>query len=564
MAVRAVFAGRYTVPDPDELLSRRRLLQIAAAGGLVMARGLMNTREHDGPPKQQAPRSASLRGGLRAGPAPADRALDGPELPEATGTPAPADWSALSAKLAGRLVRPGNPAYATDLQLYDPQFDTSRPAAIAYCANADDVARCITFARSHHLPLAARSGGHSYAGYSGTTGLVIDVSLMSRVSRVSHGGNIATVGAGARLIDLYSGLARDGVAVPAGSCPTVGIAGLALGGGIGVLDRLHGLTCDHTMGLEIVTAGGEIVHAGPSTNPDLYWACRGGGGGNFGIVTEFQFSTFPTTELSLFSATWPWPAAADLLPAWLEWASTSPDPLWSNCLLQTVPGTGAPTVLVGGVWAGSLAEANAQLQRLVRATGPPQSQVAGENGFADAMFIEAGCDGLSEPACHLAGRYPGGVLPRVLRLLRSDILNAPLSDKGVRAVVSGIRQRHEEGGPGEVIFDSWGGAINRVAPEATAFVHRKAIASAQYEAAFSPGVAAAPLREAKNWLDAWYNSLRPYVSGEAYQNYIDPSLATWEQAYYGSNLARLEGVKAKWDPDDVFHFGQSIPLPAGR
>ncbi len=454
---------------------------------------------------------------------------------------------------------PSNSAYSFDVQLYDPQFDGSRPAAIAHCANADDVARCITFARSHHLPLAARSGGHSYAGYSTTTGLVVDVSLMSQVS---VDGNVATVGAGARLIDMYSGLAREGRSVPAGSCPTVGIAGLALGGGIGVMDRLHGLTCDHTMGLEVVTAAGEVVRADPGTSPDLYWACRGGGGGNFGIVTEFRFSTFPTTELSLFSATWPWSAAADLLPAWLEWAQNSPDPLWSNCVLETIPGAVTPTVLVGGVWSGSLADASAQLRALAKVAGRPQSQVAGENGFADAMYIEAGCAGLSQAACHLAGRYAGGTLPRVLRILRSDILNEPLSDKGVAAVVSGIAQRHEEGGPGDVIFDSWGGAINRVAPEATAFVHRKAIASAQYEAAFSPGVAPGPLQAAKKWMDGWHRSLRPYVSGEAYQNYIDPELPGWLDAYYGANLARLEQVKAKWDPDDVLHFAQGIPLPA--
>jgi FAD/FMN-containing dehydrogenase len=360
---------------------------------------------------------------------------------------------------------------------------------------------------------------------------------------------------------MYSDLAHNGVSVPAGSCPTVGIAGLALGGGIGVMDRLHGLTCDHIVGLEIVTAAGEVVRAGPGINPDLYWACRGGGGGNFGIVTEFQFSTFPITEVSLFSATWAWQAAAEVLPGWLEWVTSSPDPLWSNCLLQTSPGAGARTVLVGGLWAGSLADAGAQLRTLIEAVGGPQSQVAGANGFEDAMFIEAGCSGLSQAACHVAGQYPGGAVPRVLRLLKSDILNAPLSDKGVRAVLDGIDRRHQEGGPGEVIFDSWGGAINRVAPEATAFVHRKAIASAQYDAAFPPGVSAAALQAAGNWIDSWYASLRPYMGGEAYQNYIDAGLSDWEHAYYGANLARLEQVKAKWDPDDVFHFAQSIPLP---
>jgi len=290
------------------------------------------------------------------------------------------------------------------------------------------------------------------------------------------------------------------------------------------------------------------------------------GEGEAGILawTSFRFSTFPVTDVSLFTASWPWQAAADLLPAWLQWVANSPDPLWSNCLLETTPGAPMPTVQVGGVWAGHRAEASAQLGALTKAVGEPASQVVGENGFEDAMYIEAGCSGLSQAACHLAGKHPGGSLPRVLRLLKSDILNEPLSDKGVVAVLGGIKQRHEDGGQGEVIFDSWGGAINRVAPDATAFVHRRGLASAQYEAAFSAGVGVGALRSAKSWMDGWYGSLRPFVSGEAYQNYIDPALSNWENAYYGANLARLRQVKAKWDPDDVFRFAQSIPLAPKR
>ncbi|HUC15758.1 MAG TPA: FAD-binding oxidoreductase, partial [Acidimicrobiales bacterium] len=433
--------------------------------------------------------------------------------------------------------------------------------------NANDVARCITFARDHRLPIAARSGGHSYAGYSTTTGLVIDVSLMSRLTMAagaSKTGWIATVGAGARLIDVYSGLEQQGFSIPAGSCPTVGIAGLALGGGIGVMDRLWGLTSDNIVGLEIVTAAGEIVRADAANNADLYWACRGGGGGNFGIVTEFRFSAFPLTATALFFATWPWEAARQLLPAWLEWAPAGPDELWSNCILGADPGAAHPYIRVGGVWAGSEASAQAQLNRLIAMAGPPSSQVVGQNAFEDAMYIEADCGGLSETECHLSGRYPGGTLPRAITVAKSDILNEPLSDAGVEAVLAGIERRQPEGGPGGVVLDSWGGAINRVAPGATAFVHRKALASAQYAAILSEGAHPEAIEGARNWMSNWYATLRPYMSGEAYQNYIDPALPNWEKAYYGANLARLRQVKGKWDPGDVFHFAQSIPLPAAK
>ena len=537
---------------PSEELSRRRLLQLGAMGGLAAL----------GTAYAAKPGSAFAAAGRVA-----------TDAANGAGRPTNAEWRGLARQLTGRLSLPGAPGYPVDLELYNPLFDVTHPAAVAFCANATDVARCITFARGHRLAMAARSGGHSYAGYSTTSGLVIDVSLMSEVSlsegpsrsgQVAASGQVATVGAGARLIDVYSGLAQQGVSLPAGSCPTVGIAGLALGGGIGVMDRLRGVTSDHIVGLKIVTAAGEIVEADESDNSDLYWACRGGGGGNFGVVTAFRFSTFPVAEVSLFGATWPWAAVRQLLPAWLEWAPAGPDALWSNCLLEADPGAASPHVSVGGVWAGASGDAQLQLNRLISAVGPPSSHFVGENAFEDAMYIEGGCEGLSQTACHLSGKYPGGTLPRTITLARSDILNDRLSDAGVEAVLAGIERRQPQGGPGGVVFDSWGGAINRVAPDATAFVHRKALASAQYAAVYPEGAPPSDIAGARNWMDNWYTKMRPYVSGEAYQNYIDPLLDNWEEAYYGPNLARLREVKGKWDPDDVFHFAQSVPLPVRR
>ena len=469
--------------------------------------------------------------------------------------PTRADWAALAGHLNGRLSLPATPTYRTDLELYDPQYDNVRPAAIAFCANATDVARCIGFARDHALAVAARSGGHSYAGYSTTTGLVIDVSLMSGVT--SSGGT-AIVGAGARLIDVYSGLAGQGLSIPAGSCPTVGIAGLALGGGIGVMGRLQGVTCDHIVALEVVTAAGEIVHADATTNPDLFWACRGGGGGNFGVVTEFRFSTFPTTDVSLFGLSWPWAAAGQLLPAWLEWVAGAPDELWSNCVFEAGGGSGGAYIQVGGVWAGGQADAGPQVAKLIAVVGQPSSQAVGSNGFEDAMYVEAGCRDLSQTACHLAGESPGGTLPRTVTVAKSDFVNRALTDAGTQAVLDGIDQRHQQGAPGSVAFDSSGGAVNRVAPDATAFVHRRAIASAQYLVDFSEGVGAGAVRSARAWLDGWYSSLRPYMSGEAYQNYIDPGLANW-----GLRLLRRQPAPP---PAGQSQMGprRLLPLPPGH
>ena len=512
------YGGR--VPAPT--LSRRRLLQAGAAGALV---------------------ALGVRGG------------NSPALPGAA-------WKALASKLSGHLSRPGNPGYANDHQLYNPLFDGVHPAAIAFCASPTDVARCIGFARRHGLPLAIRGGRHSYGGYSTTNGLVVDVSTMSRVQVAGKGR--AVVGAGAQLIDIYSGLAQHGVSIPAGSCATVGIAGLTLGGGIGVMDRLYGLTCDKLASLELVTAAGEVVRASAASHPDLFWACRGGGGGNFGVVTELTFETFPVSELSLFVLSWPWAAASQVLPAWMDWASRAPDEMWSTCQLTAGPRGLSPSLRVAGVWAGTPAGAGQELAHLSAAVGrhQPGSRYLGASGFELAMYVEAGCQGLSEAACHIAGQYPGGALPRTVEVAKSDIFDRPLGDAGVQAVIVGIEHRQAERAMGGVLFDSWGGAINRVAPSETAFVHRRAVASAQYIAMLPAIVGNGTVRSARSWLDEWYKALRPYASGEAYQNYIDPSLPNWAHAYYGENLPRLQEVKAKWDPDDVWHFAQSIPLPA--
>jgi FAD/FMN-containing dehydrogenase len=465
----------------------------------------------------------------------------------------------LAGGLAGHLVRSGDAGYLQSLQLYDSRFDGVRPAGIAYCLSGADVQKSLAFARQYGLPFAVRSGGHSYAGYSTTTGLVIDVTAMNQVSL---SGPSATVGAGARLIDVYSSLNNRGVSIPAGSCPTVGIAGLTLGGGAGVVDRLYGLTCDRLTSLQVVTADGRLVTASASANSDLFWACRGGGGGNFGIVTSLTYDTFPTQDVALFTFSWPWAAASDVLAAWFRWAPSGPDQLWSNLLLQVKPPAAEPQVEVNGVWVGSEAGAASSVGQLFSAVGSaPSHRFLGTSAFAHAMYVEGGCASLTQAACHLPGQAPGGTLVRQPSLAKSDYLDAPLSQAGIDAVLAGLNQRQAAGAQGAVGYDAYGGAINRVAPDATAFVHRRRICSAQYNVPFNVGDPASVVADGQQWLNQWYASLRPYVSGYAYQNYIDPDIKDWAHAYYGTNLARLQQVKKTWDPDNVFRFAQSIPLP---
>jgi FAD/FMN-containing dehydrogenase len=463
------------------------------------------------------------------------------------------------------LLRPGSSGYAAARKLFNPRFDGIMPAGIASCRSVADVQRSIGFVREHGIPIAPRSGGHSYAGYSTGPGLMCDVTPMGRVA-VDAGAGSAVVGAGARLIDLYAGLAPHGVCVPGGSCPTVGIAGLTLGGGQGVLGRKFGLTSDNLTSLQVVTAAGDVLTCSEGEHADLFWASRGGGGGNFGVVTSFTFTTRQLSTLTLFSLRWPWSAARDVALAWQAWAPHAPDELWSNChlLSSTDKSSGSePAVSVGGAYVGSSGRLTPLLQQLETAIGTaPTTSVVTTHGYLDAMVVEAGCSGLSVPECHLSTQTPQGRLSREASSARSDFYTRVLGSGAVGVIIRAVEARQADPRMttvAGVALDAFGGAINRIPPEATAFVHRDALFLGQYNATWPEHASAATVSANTEWLDGLYAALRPSASGFAYQNYIDPALPDWQHSYYGSNLERLMQVKAAYDPDAVFSFEQGIP-----
>jgi FAD/FMN-containing dehydrogenase len=204
------------------------------------------------------------------------------------------------------------------------------PSLVARPLDGADVRSAVKWGVSNGVPLRARSGGHSYAGYSTLSGgMVLDLRNMRGVS-VDTRNRTATIGAGSQLIDVYSALAARGVTIPAGSCPSVGIAGHALGGGMGLAARQFGLTADNLLSAQIVTAGGRLRTASSHSTPDLCWALRGGGGGNFGVVTSLTFRVHPVPRtVAGFFVTWPWSQAADALAAWQAWAPHSRSQLTS-------------------------------------------------------------------------------------------------------------------------------------------------------------------------------------------------------------------------------------------
>ncbi|MFI6686326.1 FAD-binding oxidoreductase [Streptomyces sp. NPDC050485] len=484
---------------------------------------------------------------------------DKPPPPPGTASPPPT-WPALARSLDGKLIRPGDADYATARQLYNTRFDSQRPGAIAYVAHEADVQECLAYARATRTPVAVRSGGHDYAGWSSGTGrLVIDV---SRLNRVDADG---TIGAGARLVDVYTELAKSGRTIPGGSCPTVGIAGLALGGGHGVTARAYGLTCDSLTSVTLITADGRKLTASERRHPDLFWALRGAGNGNFGVVTGFGFRTHEAPQGVTAYLTWPWRQAEGVIEAWQEWGPDQSDDIWSAAHLAGAAGGGTPTVNVAAFSIGPYGDLRNALDRLADRAGAPAASVSlHRTGFQDAMLRYAGCSAFSRSQCHLPGATPGrtpqGVLQRETYAARSDFCTEPLPAEGIRQLLTCTEEftriaASDNGGEGTVVLTALGGAINRVAPDATAFVHRTSRVLAQYIASWRPGTSGATQQ---SWLARTSDALRPYASGAAYQNYADPSLTDWRTAYYGAAAPRLARLKQQYDPARLFDFPQAL------
>jgi FAD/FMN-containing dehydrogenase len=475
-----------------------------------------------------------------------------------TSASAPANWTALARDLDGTLVRPGDAQWPAAHQLYNTRFDTLKPAAVAYVAHPDDIRTTLAYARAHNLHVAIRNGGHSYAGWSSGNGrLIIDV---SKLSRVRASGGTAVIGAGAKLIDVYRALTAKGVTIPAGSCPTVGVSGLTLGGGHGVVSRAYGLTCDSLTQATLITADGKQLIANAGENKDLFWALRGAGNGNFGVVTELHFKTHPAPQAVTAYMSWPWAKAATVVKAWQQWGPAQPDEIWSSLHLENHAG-GTPTVTVAAFSLGTYGELQNAVDRLADGPGGPGPALSvslRRRSYAEAMEIYAGCSSFSSDAqCHLPGSTPGrspqGALHRETYAAKSDFFDRSLSSAGIQALLAQIKS--VRGGSGSIAFTALGGAVNRVSPTATAFVHRRSRMLTQYIASWRAGTSGSV---SQSWLTSAHDAMKPYASGAAYQNYTDPTLRDWRKAYYGDAATRLTNLKNQYDPQGFFTYPQAL------
>ena len=451
------------------------------------------------------------------------------------------DWRALAGAVDGAVELPGSAGYDGARRLIDPRFDGVQPPAVVRCAHDADVTEVIRFARRLRLPVVARGGGHSYVGASTSgTSVVLDLRALNTVAPDPATGT-AVIGGGARLIDVYNGLGGHRLGIPSGSCGSVGIGGITLGGGIGMSASAYGLTCDVVTEADLVTADGRLRTVAADREPDLFWALRGGGGGQVGVVTRWRMRTHRTRPAGSFVLTYPWADAARVAAGWQARLTTAPDQTWSSCQFSS-DARGRLAVRVSGVVLdGPADDEAAALIRAIRRE--PASARLDQRAHRDLLHARAGChDGAS---CE----------HRDTELAGSEIFRHVLPDGAVRVLLATVESRARAGRPGIAKLKRMTGALGRVAPDATAFPWRGAHTMLQW--LVLPGTTdPAAVRDGYAWIETGHRAMAPWSAGR-YVNYLEPGPAALA-TYYGPHLARLRRVRAAADPQRLFRSPYSL------
>jgi FAD/FMN-containing dehydrogenase len=466
------------------------------------------------------------------------------------------NWDSLERRIQGGVALPGSPAYRASRRPFNARFQHRRPSAIVSCASPQDVSEAILFARRHGLEIAARSGGHSFAGHSATSGMLVDVSPMRSVSVA---GDVATVGAGARLGHVYETLQEHDLTIPGGTCPSVGVAGLTLGGGLGILGRKYGVTSDHLIGAEVVLADGRILQCDEHHEEDLFWALRGAGAGNFGVVTTLVFRPVPAPQVTTnVHLAWPYAHAAAVIQAWQRWAPTGPDELAASLTITAGDDPDRPPAVdIYAAFHGSRADASELVEELVSRVGsdptatgltpmtwPQTGKFWGELGDTGE---EAGGSSIAKPTEQLC------------LYAKSELFGRPLPGEAVGALLAAFVEGRTSGESRELDFMPWGGAYNRRRPEDTAFVHRDELFQLKHAVALDSDAPSVTMAAAHQAATRSWASVHAWGSGRVFQNFADPELEHWAAAYYGPNSHRLARIKAQYDPSNLFRFQQSLP-----
>jgi FAD/FMN-containing dehydrogenase len=476
--------------------------------------------------------AGALLGSCRSNPAPAPPSPAGAPGPQPTSAaPTPQGFSGLADTIEGRVILPSGADFAAAKTVFNARFAGSIPAAIVAVKSSADVQKAVAFAAKNQFKVAARSGGHSYIGASAPNGaMVIDLRQLPRGVTYDEGRGLATVSAAADLDSVQTALAAHGRSIPTGTCPTVGVAGLTMGGGLGTTARNWGLTCDALASASIVLPSGEAVTASPDDHSDLFWALRGGGGGNLGVVTSFTFRTFPTGDRDVVNLAFPEGASAEVILGWHTWLGTADRAIWGmvditvgsgvdrcKIVLATPPGAGRQTAETLSTAVGL---------RLIEST-------VRTLGHLDFVHYFAGGAQATRPRSFVAG---------------SDIIG-DLTQAAAKSLVAGAASWPPDAGAATAVIESLDGAVGDVGPGDSAFPWRRQAANVQwYTEPRSPGA----VDTATKWLASAHEAVRAASVG-GYVNYLEPD--TPASRYFGANLVRLSGIRQKYDPNQSMHSG---------
>jgi FAD/FMN-containing dehydrogenase len=440
----------------------------------------------------------------------------------------------LTSSVRGRVLRADDDGFESARHIWNGMIDR-RPRIIVQAAGAADVVAAVTYAREQNLPLAIRGGGHSAAGSSVCDdGLMLDMSLMKGI-RVDPARRIARAEAGMTWADFDAETQAFGLATTGGVVSTTGIAGLTLGGGIGWLSRAHGLSCDNLLSVDIVTADGQLRRASADENPNLFWAVRGGGG-NFGVVTSFEYQLHPIGPSVLAGLlVWPRPMAHDVLRAFREFTQGVPENASAYAGLGTSP-DGLPIVVVIGFHNGPTEEGETLFAPL-RRLGPPAADMMQSMPYTDAQKM---LDALNPPGNRIYWKSS------ILRNIDDDVLDTIVDQSAAIPSPYSV-----------ALIEFYGGATNRVATGDTAYPLRDAMYSINAVSGWTDPAADTPNIA---WSRDMWNAVQPFSPGSVYVNFlgVGDSGEDRVRAAYGPNYARLASIKASYDPTNLFNLNHNI------
>lgn len=449
------------------------------------------------------------------------------------------DWNSLRRQVTGQVLLPGQSGFADCSQIANERYKNIVPGAVVNIDDYEDIGRALRWSQNEGVPVTARGGGHSYAGHSINSGLIMNLTSLDRVT-VDPSAHTVTVGGGARTGAIHRALRVNNAIVPLGNSDNVGIGGLTLGGGVSIVSRAIGLTCDALLSTDVVLADGSIITCSADDYPDLFWACRGGGGGNFGVNVSFTFRTHSVPETSTCVVLWDWSNARDVLAVMQDVMQAAPNGFSARIGLNRAAARNG-IVSVIGQHLGPSHELDGFLAPAISIATPISKRVIDQSYWDAAEYLHH--------------ETVGGAFAARTRTTAS-----PLSGDGLNALVDALDRwpgSNNPDGAGAALF-TWGGAINDVGVTDTAFPHRQALFLISMDTSWLPNEPFETVSTNLEWLSTLHRSMGAFADDASYVNFADPDLDDWQQAYYGINAPQLARVKNHYDPDDVFSSPQGV------